>query len=99
MAGLIFYRTNHGHLGMSCIQFPAPTLFFSWLELRMHQYNDPPPKYYHQGKTVSLMLLLTKNLPVTGNIVVLYSSFCVLQGLVDINKKGIYGAALINKRQ
>ena len=43
MAGLIFYRTNHGHLGMSCIQFPAPTLFFSWLELRMHQYNDPPP--------------------------------------------------------
>ena len=44
------------------------------------------------------MLLPTKNIHVTGNIVVLDYGFCVLQRLMDINKKGVYGTDIINKR-
>ena len=43
------------------------------------------------------MLCLTKMLHRTGNIDVSDSGFCVLQILVDIKKKGVYGAALIKK--
>ena len=43
------------------------------------------------------MLRLTKNLLRTRNIVVLDYGFCFLQGLLDINKKGVYGSALTNK--
>ena len=45
------------------------------------------------------MLCLTKELHGKGNIFVLDSVFCVLQGLVKIKKKGVYGAAIIKKRQ
>ena len=44
------------------------------------------------------MLLPTKNIHVTGNIVVLYYGFCVLQRLMDIKKKGVYRTDIINKR-
>ena len=47
-----------------------------------------PKKYSEKGKTVSLMLHLTKMLHGTGKIVVLDSGFCVPQGLVDMKKKG-----------
>ena len=49
----------------------------------------PPKKYFEIGQTVYLMLCLTKKLHITGNIFVLYYYFCVLQGLVDINKKEV----------
>ena len=45
------------------------------------------------------MLHPTQNIHGTGNIVVLYSGLYVLQPLVDINKKGVYGAALSKKRR
>ena len=45
------------------------------------------------------MLRLTKKLHITGKIVVLDSGFYVLQVLVDIKNKGVYGDALIKKRR
>ena len=45
------------------------------------------------------MLCLTRNLHVTGKIVVLGSGLCSLQGLVEIKKKGIYGSALFKKKR
>ena len=48
---------------------------------------------------MSLMLRLTKNIHGTGNIVVLDSGLCVMQGLVYITKKSVYGDALIEKRR
>ena len=35
----------------------------------------------------------------TGKLVVLDSGFCVLQGLVELKKKGVYAHALIKKRK
>ena len=46
---------------------------------------------------MSLMLCLTKRLSGKGKIVVLYYGLYVLQGLVDIRKKGVYGSVIINK--
>ena len=51
------------------------------------------------GKTVSLLLRLTKSLWASGKVVVLDSGFCVLQGIIELKKKGVFAAALIKKRQ
>ena len=48
---------------------------------------------------MSLVLRLTKNIHGTGNIVVLDYGLCVLQGLLDITKKSVFGKALIEKRR
>ena len=44
------------------------------------------------------MLGLTKIFHGTGNMVVLYSSFCFLKVLVDIKYKGVYGYFCINNK-
>ena len=51
------------------------------------------------GKTASLLLHLTK--PIWGSlkVVVLDSGFCVLKGIVELRKKGIFAAALVKKRR
>ena len=70
---------------MSGIPLPAPNLLFlllSWLKVKMRQKTTP--QYSDRGKTVSLILCLTKNIHDTGNIVVLDSGFCVLQIMMDI---------------
>ena len=88
---------------MSAIPLPVPTLVFcfllSRLKVRVHQQNAPPPPSILIGKTGSLILRLTKKLHGTGKILVLDSGSCVLQGLVDIKKKGIYGATIGKKRR
>ena len=48
---------------------------------------------------MSLMLRLTKNLHGAGGNFMLYDGLYVLQGLVDINKKGVYGDNLVSKRR
>ena len=58
----------------------------------------PPPQIYlERGKNVSLKLQSTKKLHGTRNIVVLDSGSFVLQGLVCIKKKGVYGEDPIKK--
>lgn len=59
----------------------------------------PNPEYSLLGKTVGLLLRLTKPLWATGKVVVLDSGFCVLQGLIELKKRGVYAAALIKKRR
>ena len=51
------------------------------------------------GKTVGTLLRLMKSQFGTGKTVVLDSGFCVLQGLVELKKNGIYAHALIKKRR
>ena len=46
---------------------------------------------------MSLMLRLTKNLHGAGGNFMLYDGLYVLQGLVDINKKGVCESSLIKK--
>jgi hypothetical protein len=51
------------------------------------------------GKTVGLLLRLSENLWHSGKIVVLDSGFCVLRGLIELRKKGVFAAAIVKKRR
>ena len=48
---------------------------------------------------IGTLLHLTKPEWGTGKLVVLDSGFCVLQGLVELKKKGVYAHARIKKRR
>ena len=61
--------------------------------------SEKPKEFSEKGKTVSLLLRLTKKLWGTGKVVVLDSGFCVLQGLIELKKKGVFAASLIKKRR
>jgi hypothetical protein len=51
------------------------------------------------GKTVGLLLRLTKPFWYSGICLVLDSGFCVLKALVELRRVGIYAAAVIKKRR
>ena len=58
----------------------------------------PPPTYSESGYVISLMLCLTPNICGIREIVLLLDyGFCVLQGLVDIKNKGVYGSTIIKR--
>ena len=69
------------------------------VEGKDHPKEYAPPEYSTLGATVGLLLRLTKLLWHTGKVVVLDSGFCVLQGIVELKKRGVYAAALIKKRR
>ena len=50
-------------------------------------------------QTVGLLLRLCKHLFTTGKVVVLDSGFSVLQGLIELQKKGVFAAAVAKKRR
>ena len=56
-------------------------------------------EFSDQGKTVGLLLRLTRPIWGSSKVVVLDSGFCVLQGIAELRKKGVFGAALIKKRR
>jgi hypothetical protein len=51
------------------------------------------------GKTVGLLLRLTKSIWSTGKVIILDSGFCVLRGIIELYKKGVFAAAMIKKRR
>ena len=59
----------------------------------------PSKEYVLQGKTVGLLLHLTRPIWGTSKVVVLDSGFCVLQGIAELRNKGVFAAALIKKRK
>ena len=66
--------------------------------------KDEPPQaqskeHSEKGKMVSLLLRLTSSIEGRGSIVVLDSGFCVLKGIIELRKRGIYAAAVIKKRR
>ena len=58
-----------------------------------------PKEFHDKGKTVGLLLRLTKPIWSKEKIVVMDSGFYVLNGLVELKKKGVFGHALIKKRR
>ena len=56
-------------------------------------------EYSNLGATVGLMLRVCKPLWFSGKVVIMDSGFCVLQGIVELKKKGVYATALIKKRR
>lgn len=65
--------------------------------------KDRPATLKHEheekGKTVGLLLRLTKRLNGSGKVVILDSGFCVLKGIIELRKKGVFAAAVIKKRR
>ena len=51
------------------------------------------------GKTVGLLLRLTRPIHTSGRCVILDSGFCVLKGLIELRKRGVFASALIKKRR
>lgn len=58
-----------------------------------------PVEHENLGRTVGLMVRCTKSLHATGKVVVLDSGFCVLKGIVELKKRGVFAVALIEKRR
>ena len=55
-------------------------------------------KYNNLGQTVGLLLVL-EPLFGKGHVVILDSRFCVLKGIDELKKRGVYASALIKKRR
>jgi len=51
------------------------------------------------GPTVSLLLCLFSSIFYSGCVVILDSGFCVMKGIVELYKRGVYAGALIKKRR
>eukprot|EP00594_Rhizosolenia_setigera_P000610 CAMPEP_0178944722 /NCGR_PEP_ID=MMETSP0789-20121207/3318_1 /TAXON_ID=3005 /ORGANISM="Rhizosolenia setigera, Strain CCMP 1694" /LENGTH=700 /DNA_ID=CAMNT_0020624495 /DNA_START=47 /DNA_END=2146 /DNA_ORIENTATION=- len=60
---------------------------------------DVGNSYSAMGKTVALLLTMCESIFQSGRVVVLDSGFCVLQGIVELYKKGVFAAAYIKKRR
>ena len=56
-------------------------------------------EHAEKGKTVGLLLRITKAIHGSGKVVILDSGFCVLEGIVHLWKVGVYASALIKKRR
>jgi hypothetical protein len=57
------------------------------------------PEFEEKGKTVGLLLRLTRSIWHKGFCLVLDSGFCVLRGITELRKVGVFAAALIKKRR
>ncbi len=74
------------------------------MQIELVEGKDRPkemaaPLFAEKGKTVGLLLRLLEPYFTSGRYVVLDSGFCVLKGIVELKKKGIFAAALIKKRR
>ena len=57
------------------------------------------PLFQELGKTVGLLLRMLKSIYGSGRYVVLDSGFCVLKGLIELRRRGLFACALIKKRR
>jgi hypothetical protein len=55
-------------------------------------------RFENSGKTGGLLLRMLWAYHHTGRYVVLDSGFCVLKAIIDLQKAGVYSAALIKKQ-
>jgi hypothetical protein len=58
------------------------------VESKNHPREIPPDPTDQHGKMVSLLLCLSKCLYSTRKVIILDSGFCVLQGIMELTKKG-----------
>ena len=66
---------------------------------RTDRKNLDKKKYSKIGRTVGLMLRMCEMLYGTRKAVVINSGFCVSRGIVELERKGVYGAPLIKKKK
>ena len=72
-------------------------------QLELIEGNDAPstiiPKFNNQGKMVGLLLQMLEPIFGRGNVVVLNSGFCVLRGIVELKRHGVYAFPLMKKQK
>eukprot|EP00051_Salpingoeca_urceolata_P019793 m.292176 g.292176 ORF g.292176 m.292176 type:complete len:383 (+) comp19483_c0_seq3:1492-2640(+) len=56
------------------------------------------PEFVDKGKTVGLLLRMTKALWGSSRVVILDSGFCVLDGIIELAKRGLFSTAQIKKK-
>ena len=56
-------------------------------------------QYDNFGSTVGLLLQMLSPIYHKGFVVILDSGFCVLKGIIELRKKGVFASTLIKKRQ
>ena len=93
MKAMAFRNENHTICcGLSGILFSLELV-----EANDAQHQAPPNVYDGFSKTIGLLMQQTHSMGHTGHVVVLDSGFCVLQGIVELCKKGVFAAAQIKK--
>ena len=72
-------------------------------QMELVEGKDSPseivPKFNNEGKTVGLLLRVLEPIFAKGMTVILDSGFCVLKGIIELKKRGVYASALIKKRK
>ena len=58
----------------------------------------PKPEHDNLGKTTGVLLRMLKSYFATGKYVILDFGFCVLKGLVELCKRGLFAGTFIKKR-
>ena len=69
------------------------------MEGRDHPHERRITEFDDIGKTVGTMLRCTRTIWKCANVVIMDSDFCVTKDLMELHKKGVFGAALIKKRR
>ena len=71
-------------------------------QMELVEGKDSPseiiPKFHNEGKTVGLLLHVLEPIFAKGMTVILDSGFCVLKGIIELKKRGVYASALIKSR-
>ena len=99
--GFIFYPRKPWPFGneyhaIACGE--SRILFFMEMVEGKDKSSHLPQEHADLGSAIGLMLRCTKPLQGTGKVVVLDLVFCVLKGVVELKKRGVFAAALIKKR-
>ena len=72
-------------------------------QMELVEGKDSPsqivPKFSNEGKTVGLLLRVLEPIFAKRMVVILDSGFCVLRGIIELKKRGVYASALIKKRK
>ena len=57
------------------------------------------PEFGDIGKTARTMLRCTRSICICAKVVIMNSGLCVIKGFAELQKKGVFGAALIKKHR
>ena len=72
-------------------------------QMELVEGKDSPsqiiPKSNNEGKTVGLLLHVFEPIFAKGMVVILDSGFCVLRGIIELKKQGVYASTLIKKHK
>ena len=88
---------NDSHT-ITCV-FSTIMRFAEIVEGRDRPRERGRPDFFGIGKTVGTMLRCTRPIWNCSKVVIVDSGLCVTKGLVELQKKGVFGAALIKKRR